>query len=225
MQNCKNQIIAVIDSGIGGVSVLKELIRKYGAGNYIYFADNLFMPYGNKSSKWLEKRVDYIINLLKTEFNVDHVIIACNTASTVINKDKYKNVYTLTFQENKTYFATELTKKNLANISILSSKILAKNIEKYIFDEKRIYRIVKNTVKRLGLDILNEYVLACTHYELIKSVFEKFCPNTTIINNSSYLLKDIEFNNLIKELNIAIILSKKSDSMENKILKLIEESN
>ena len=225
MQNCKNQIIAVIDSGIGGVSVLKELIRKYGAGNYIYFADNLFMPYGNKNNAWLEKRVNYIINLLKNSYNVDYIIVACNTASSVINKAKYKNVYTMVFQENKTYFATELTKKNLLNYNVISSKTLAKNIEKYIFNEKDMNRIIKNTINKYKLNSLDELILGCTHYELATPLFEKFCSNTTIINNSSFLLEEIKFNIYTNELNVAILLSRKSNYMENKILRLIKELN
>ena len=43
----KPKVIAIIDSGIGGVSVLKQLTNKHGGGNFIYFADNLYMPYGN----------------------------------------------------------------------------------------------------------------------------------------------------------------------------------
>ena len=47
--------IAIIDSGIGGISVLKALINKFGTGNYIYYADNLYMPYGNKSKTVIKK--------------------------------------------------------------------------------------------------------------------------------------------------------------------------
>ena len=92
MSNCQNPTIAIIDSGIGGVSVLKQLIEKFKAGNYIYFADNLYMPYGNKSKTWLKKRIEFLLNSLKTKYGIKHFIIACNTASTTINGLYCENV-------------------------------------------------------------------------------------------------------------------------------------
>ena len=73
--------IGVIDSGIGGISMLKELQKKYISENYIYLADNQHMPYGNKSSKFLCRRVLDLVNYLVTSYNVKFVILACNTAS------------------------------------------------------------------------------------------------------------------------------------------------
>ena len=80
----KNPTIAIVDSGIGGVSVLKQLIAKYNGGNFIYFADNLYMPYGNKNKIWLKNRIEEIIGILQDRYNVDYIIIACNTASSVL---------------------------------------------------------------------------------------------------------------------------------------------
>ena len=70
-----------------GISVLKQLINTYQGGNYIYLADNLHMPYGNKSKPWLTKRMEQLINYLETKYNVNHIVVACNTASTVVKAD------------------------------------------------------------------------------------------------------------------------------------------
>ena len=67
MLNQQNPTIAIIDSGIGGISILRQLIKRYKAGNYLYFADNLFMPYGNKTKVWLNKRIDSIIKELQNK--------------------------------------------------------------------------------------------------------------------------------------------------------------
>ena len=53
--------IGIFDSGVGGLSVLSELDKVMGAEHYIYFADNLHMPYGNKEKCWLKKRIKAII--------------------------------------------------------------------------------------------------------------------------------------------------------------------
>ena len=76
--------IGVIDSGIGGLSLLKSLVSKYPNENYIYLADNLNMPYGNKSKKWIVSRICELINYLYDNFNVKLVILACNTASSCL---------------------------------------------------------------------------------------------------------------------------------------------
>ena len=70
MLNKLKTTIAVVDSGIGGTSVLSELIEKYPHYNYIYFADNLNMPYGKKSKRFLLKRAKEIIDVLKNSYKV-----------------------------------------------------------------------------------------------------------------------------------------------------------
>ena len=81
MKNDKDYTIAIFDSGIGGISILRQLISKYKAGKYIYFADNLYMPYGNKDREFVKSRVNEIIDYLRQEHKVDKIIIACNTFS------------------------------------------------------------------------------------------------------------------------------------------------
>ena len=125
MKFLKQETIAIIDSGIGGVSVLKQLVKKFGGGNYIYYADNEFMPYGNKSKEQINKRIENIINYLFKTYKVSKVIIACNTASTCYNNN-LKNVFPMKFYKNKTYYATRLTKKNLTEFNVISDGSLPK---------------------------------------------------------------------------------------------------
>ena len=84
---------------------------------------------------------------------------------------------------------------------------------------------MRRCVQKHHLNELKHYILGCTHYELLKPIFEKFCPNTKIINNSSFLIKDIKLVDLSKDLNIVIVTSKKSNSIESKILKLIKNND
>ena len=52
------------------VLLVKQLIQKYKTGNYIYFADNLYMPYGTKDKSFVKNRVEEIIEFLKKEYKV-----------------------------------------------------------------------------------------------------------------------------------------------------------
>ena len=213
--------IAIVDSGIGGVSILKELINKHKFGNYIYFADNLNMPYGNKSKKWLTNRVDYIVNLLKEKYRADIVILACNTASTCCG-NTCENLVKMRFDSKYVYYATNLTKKNLETINVISDSTLAKQIEKHIFNTEIIDKIIKRHVLNHKLNELKEFVLGCTHYELCKPIFEKYCPNTNVINNSSFIINSINLKNYNNEKNIVVLLSKNDIQLENKILSLLK---
>ena len=225
MSNSQNPTIAIIDSGIGGVSVLRQLIKKFHAGNYIYYADNLYMPYGNKTKDWLKTRLNKIINELQHNYQVDYVILACNTASASIDKENYNNLITMQFQSDLPYLATTLTKKTLPNKEIIADSTLAKQIERNIFNQAKLNRVVKQHVKIHQLDKLKEFILGCTHYELIQPIFKKLCPNSKVINNSSFIIDLLKFNIQGNELNIVVKLSKQDYQINNRIFNLISSSN
>ncbi len=221
MLNKLKPTIAIIDSGIGGISILREIINKYHSGNYIYFADNLYMPYGNKSKAFIKKRIEHMISILFDKYKVDFIIIACNTASSLIDETKYKNVITMKFNPNLTYLSTKLTKKMLNRNNVIADVTLAKRIENNIFDKNKLERIVRHHIDKYKLNQLDCFVLGCTHYELVYEMFKKFCPNTIVIKNSNYLLKNFNYFPNTEDLTIVIIQSKNSLSYSEKINRLI----
>ncbi len=225
MSKNENKTIAIIDSGIGGVAVLKQIIAKYKYGNYIYFADNLNMPYGNKNKVWLKKRLVYIIEWLKDEFKINHIIIACNTASAVLKEIDIPNVTIMNFDKEKTYYATKLTQINMPELNVIADKTLAEQIEKDILNRKLLISIIKKHIKQNKLNELQEFVLGCTHYELVEKLFKKYCPKTNVICNSSFMLNEIKLQITQNELNIIVKLSKNDFDLENKIRKLLNGLN
>lgn len=218
MLNKLNTTIAIVDSGIGGVAILNKLISKYKTGNYIYFADNLFMPYGSKSKTALKQRINEILEILKT-YEVDKVIIACNTASSVVEQN-LENVHTLKFDKDTTYFATNLTKKNLPNKNVIADVNLAKLIEQNIFNKPNLEKIVLKHVQKYKLNKLKNLTLACTHYELVADIFKKYCPHTKIACNSESV-NDIIIPINNKDLTIHIITSKPNFDYYKTLQKLI----
>ncbi|MBS7263488.1 MAG: glutamate racemase, partial [Eubacteriales bacterium] len=76
----RNAPIGVFDSGIGGVSVLKQCLSLMPRENYIFFGDDAHCPYGEKTNreivKLTEKAVEYLVDR-----GVKAVVIACNTAT------------------------------------------------------------------------------------------------------------------------------------------------
>ena len=216
----KQTTIAIIDSGIGGLSVLKALINKYGAGNYIYFADNLLMPYGDHKRSFIKTRVESIMEKLKNEYFADLIIIACNTASSCLNGEM-ENVLKLTFENNITYLTTPLTKRNLKNVNVIADKTLAKDIEDNILNGKKLKNMIKTHVERLRLCKYNQIILGCTHYELAVDLFKEICPEIEFVNNSTQIIDKIKIK--AEELNVKIILSKPNKSYYEKILKILNK--
>ncbi len=220
MLNKLKPTLAIIDSGIGGISVLNALINKYGAGNYIYFADNLYMPYGNKNGEILKQRLKNIITNLKKNYDVDKVIVACNTASSVLKNEKLDDVYLMDFKKNYIYLSTLLTKNANTDIISIVDKSLASYIEKHIYEKEKLGNLLKRHIKRYELNKMDNLVLGCTHYELIKDLFIKYLPNTKILNNSDFLVDKIDYSPNTQETTILYLTSLNSKSYIEKLKNL-----
>jgi glutamate racemase len=72
--------IGIFDSGIGGLSVYREIRRLLPTERYVYFADNAFCPYGTKSQTFIQERAREIAELLVRR-GADIIVVACNTAT------------------------------------------------------------------------------------------------------------------------------------------------
>ena len=78
-------MIGILDSGIGGVSVLLEIIKLIPKGHFIYYSDSKNNPYGDKSNDEVYSIVKNIVNFL-LEKGCVAIVIACNTASAMCVK-------------------------------------------------------------------------------------------------------------------------------------------
>lgn len=77
-----NNAIGIFDSGLGGLTVVKEIIKVLPGEDIIYFGDTARVPYGTKSKKTIEKFSVQDVHFL-TRFNVKLIIAACNTSSSL----------------------------------------------------------------------------------------------------------------------------------------------
>lgn len=76
----KDAPIGVFDSGVGGLTVVREIIRQLPSENVVYFGDTARLPYGSKSKETIISYSKQIIHFLRTK-HVKAIVIACNTAS------------------------------------------------------------------------------------------------------------------------------------------------
>lgn len=202
-----NMRVGLFDSGMGGLTVLKTLIKKYPDNDYIYYGDNLNVPYGNKSIDELLVLADNNIKFLLKQ-NVDIIIIACGTVSSTCY-DKIKNNYLVPIYNVITPTIDYLNKSDVKNILVIAtsrtidSHIFKNNIEKNVYELAipELATLIENNelsfINQFLHSYLNEYrnkvdtvVLGCTHYPLITLEIEKVLPNTKIIDMASQLKLD-----------------------------------
>ena len=90
----KDKAIGVFDSGLGGISVLKELVKSMPNEKFIYYGDSANAPYGIKTKEEITKRCIDIIEFFLNK-GVKAIVIACNTATSAaanILREKYIDI-------------------------------------------------------------------------------------------------------------------------------------
>ena len=80
MNQRKDAPIGVFDSGVGGLTVAREIMRNLPHERIVYFGDTARVPYGSKSKETVIRYSRQIVRFLQTQ-NVKAIVVACNTAS------------------------------------------------------------------------------------------------------------------------------------------------
>src|ERR1700754_530015 len=116
-----SQTILVLDSGLGGLTVLREIVKARPDARYLYVADDAFFPYGHHSEEQIIARVVPLVGELIERHAPDLVTIACNTASTLVMahlRDAYTVPFVGTVPAIKPACASSKTKR----VSVLGTK-------------------------------------------------------------------------------------------------------
>ena len=120
-----NRPICFFDSGIGGSTILREVIRLLPNEGYIYYADSINNPYGNKSKEELFNIVDNVVkNLLVYDPKI--IVCACNTATAMVLNDIRKKYSNITFIGTEPAVKVVLITIEIKNLLFLLLKVLVK---------------------------------------------------------------------------------------------------
>lgn len=237
-----NSYVLIIDSGVGGVSILKELIKIYPNENFLYVADNLNSPYGEKSKKELTFVVENLIKNILKEYKIKLIIFACNTitATTIAEMRKTFSLNIIGTEPNiKALFengeegivlATTATIKNSKvlkkykneKIKLVPLKKVAKLLDQNFCDRKIILKELKKQLKKY--QNTKNVVLGCTHYNfLTKEIRQVLNENLNfhsstfgVINQAAKFLEKQD-----KKGTLKIITTKKDDNLLNNIFKAL----
>ncbi len=203
-----NKAIGVFDSGLGGISVLKELVSLMSDEDYIYYGDSFYAPYGTKKKEEIVKRCMEICDYFVSR-EVKAIVIACNTATSAavnILRDLYKPLPIIGMEpalklaaENKennsiVVMATNLTlneekfnnlmKKysNLNNIIKMPCPELVNIVENDMLDDTELVnRQICEYFEDIDMKSLDSIVLGCTHFVFFKEYLSKILDKKTNI--------------------------------------------
>jgi len=210
--------IGVFDSGIGGLTVLRELLKTFPQEQFIYLGDTARLPYGSKSSDTVRKYSEQNMNFLKNR-DVKAIVVACNTASTQIFETEYSGlpVYNVidpgsklaaTATQNKkvAVIATRATVKSESytkkihqhdpNIEVFSSAcpLFVPLAEEGWHDDPITNLIAFRYLQELKNKDVDTVVMACTHYPLLKTAIQKVFGNyVALIDSGEAIAKEIQY--------------------------------
>jgi glutamate racemase len=115
------QTILVFDSGLGGLTVLREIVRARPDARYIYVADDAFFPYGHHGEEQIVARVVPLVGELIDAHAPDLVVIACNTASTLV-LSHLRAAYTVPFVGTVPAIKPACASSRSKRVSVLGTK-------------------------------------------------------------------------------------------------------
>lgn len=214
----KNAPIGVLDSGVGGLSVLKCLHQLLPHEDFIYVGDTARTPYGTRSEAEIRAFVEEIFVWLEKQ-GVKYVVIACNTL-TMLGLDsllgKHQFILTgmskgehLLLQVSKKkkigVFATPFTistqahKKAILNLDA-TAKVYPVSCPKFVplieseqFDSPQLAEAIKEYTEVLKEKDVDTLILSCTHYPFIKEQIENALGNdVTVIDPAQVTAQQVQ---------------------------------
>ncbi|MDO6707496.1 glutamate racemase [Photobacterium sp. 1_MG-2023] len=202
--------ILIFDSGVGGLSVYQEIYRQMPQHQYIYAFDDAAFPYGELEEPVLIERVLHIVTSLSNQHAVDLVVIACNTASTIVLPHlrasltqpvvgvvpAIKPAAQMSQTKVVGVLATPATVKRQYTQSLIAE--FAADCEVHLLGATRLVEMAEMKLRghRVDLNEMSEIVnpwlstqidtvvLGCTHFPLLKQEISQVFPQAKFLIDS-----------------------------------------
>ena len=198
--------VGIFDSGMGGLSVLHRAMQMMPGIDYIYYADKAHVPYGEKTEEQVKEFVDEIIRFL-LEKNVDAIVIACNTATSVATKE-YRSQFPvpiigmepavkraveefadipgrvlvaatpITIAGDKLLQLVERV-DDAKTVDLIAWPQLVRFAESGEFESDAVVESLRESLKDYPVNEYKAVVMGCTHFNYFKENYKKIFPETT----------------------------------------------
>ncbi len=204
--------IGVFDSGLGGLTAVRQLMDQLPGEDIIYFGDTGRVPYGSRSHETILKYTRQDINFLR-QFDIKAIVIACNTADTVAGSrvqreydlpicgalgptanraaretrnNKIGLIGTKATVKARGYEALIRQKNPRAQIKSVACPLLVPLVENHRFQvgDQAVELILEEYLRPLKEWGCDTLILGCTHYPLLWDVIRKIMgPDVTLVNS------------------------------------------
>ncbi|MCD7739476.1 MAG: glutamate racemase [Lachnospiraceae bacterium] len=216
--------IGVFDSGVGGLTVAREIMRQIPKEKIIYFGDTARVPYGNKSKETVTRFSRQIARFLLSH-NVKTIVVACNTASAYALDELEKEFDVPMIGVVKPGAKMAVTRTRNGRIGVIGTEgtigsgiyneyirsvradaviygkacpLFVPLVEEGLWEDPVTEEIARRYLSELiDLDI-DTLVLGCTHYPLIRSVIGRIMGDNVTLVNPAYETA-IELKRMLKE--------------------------
>lgn len=205
----EKQPIGVMDSGLGGLSVLKEIIKLMPNEDYVYFGDSANAPYGTRTAEDVYRLTKNVVEMFIDQYNVKAIVIACNTATSaatarlreeydlpIIGLEPAIKPAAIDYPHGKIIaMATELTlagskfenrvRELGSNAEII--KVPAPDLVEYVEHGELDSTNVKNYLHQILDDKLpvDAVVLGCTHFPFVQAAIQEVVGQDVAIYDGS----------------------------------------
>lgn len=225
----KNKAIGIFDSGVGGLTVFKEIEKLLPNEDIIYFGDTARVPYGNKSKSTIIKfSTESILFLLKKKVKI--IVVACNTASSLaldalsgifsvpligvieagahkaLEASKNKKIAvvgTRSTINSKSYEKAILRKDKTAKIYSKACPLFVPLVEEGVLAGKTAKNIIEMYLGNLKKTRADVIILGCTHYPLLKRQIASYLKGVYIVDSATevalHAKEILKINNLLRE--------------------------
>jgi len=203
----------IFDSGIGGISVAREILKAKLFDEIVYYGDTARVPYGNKNKSTIIRYSLEALEYLKN-FDIDFLIVACNTASAVAveelkkeapfpvvgvieagieavkKENKNSNILLIgtrgTIKSNK--YQSLLKKEGFKNIISIPTPLFVPLVEEKLYEGKIVDDVFELYFSKIDKNRIDIIILACTHYPFLSESLRKHFPNAKLIHSGQAIV-------------------------------------
>ena len=212
MDVCKDAPIGIFDSGVGGLTVAREVMRQLPNERIIYFGDTARVPYGSKSKENILKYSRQNVRFLKSR-GVKAIVIACNTASALaldeikeesdipvigVVKPGAKTAVSATKNKRIGVIATDATIKSELyteyihelddTITVIGKAcpLFVPLVEEGMLHDEVTDEMARRYLSGLQTENIDTLILGCTHYPLLRSTVGRIMSDEVTLINPAY---------------------------------------
>jgi glutamate racemase len=217
MRLSADQAIGVLDSGIGGLTVLDECLATLPAEDFVYFGDTAFFPYGEKTPEELRRRTLAIARWLEGE-GVKLIVVACNTATAACLPWLQRRVEApvIGVMGAEAHAAVQATRNRRVGLLATVATVRSGSYERMVhahdagvtvtsvecprlapaiqagdaFDD-RIVQMVREYAAPLRAAEVDTVILGCTHYPMIERLLRRSLPGVTLVRSGEEIAREV----------------------------------